>query len=75
VCIKDHLGLRGDENFPVPGQGQIDHEQLFQTLFSAGFGGPLALERRMGETGSGTKQHPKWLMRESLLLIRTWARC
>jgi sugar phosphate isomerase/epimerase len=45
VCIKDHLGLRGDANFPTPGQGQIDHEQLFRTLFGAGFNGPLAIER------------------------------
>ena len=45
VCIKDHLGLRGDENFPVPGQGQVDHELMFRTLFSAGFNGPLAIER------------------------------
>ena len=45
VCIKDHLGLRGDANFPVPGQGQVDHELMFRTLFAAGFSGPLALER------------------------------
>ena len=31
VCIKDHLGLRGDANFPVPGQGQVDHERMFRT--------------------------------------------
>jgi sugar phosphate isomerase/epimerase len=45
VCIKDHLGPRGEANFPVPGQGQIDHEAMFRTLFSAGFKGPLAIER------------------------------
>jgi sugar phosphate isomerase/epimerase len=45
VCLKDHLGLRGDANFPTPGQGQIDHEQMFRTLFGAGFNGPLAIER------------------------------
>ena len=45
VCIKDHLGLRGDENFPVPGQGQVDHELMFRTLFAAGFNGPLQIER------------------------------
>lgn len=45
VCIKDHQGLRGDENFPVPGQGNVDHELMFRTLFSAGFNGPLAIER------------------------------
>jgi len=45
VCLKDHAGLRGDENFPPPGQGQIDHELMFKTLFSAGFNGPRAIER------------------------------
>lgn len=50
VCIKDHLGLRGNVNFPTPGQGQIDHEQLFRTLFGAGFSGPMAVERLNGRT-------------------------
>jgi sugar phosphate isomerase/epimerase len=59
VCIKDHLGLRGDENFPVPGRGQIDHELMFQTLFSAGFRGPLALERLDGRDGFGNKAQPE----------------
>jgi len=45
VCIKDHLGLRGDENFPVPGQGQVDHELMFRTLFAAGFDGLMEIER------------------------------
>jgi sugar phosphate isomerase/epimerase len=45
VCIKDHLGLRGQANFPVPGGGQIDHELMFRTLFGAGFHGPIAVER------------------------------
>ena len=45
VCLKDHLGLRGEPNFPVPGQGQVDHELMFRTLFSAGFNGPMAIER------------------------------
>jgi len=50
MCIKDHLGLRGDVNFPTPGQGQIDHEQLFRTLFGAGFNGPMGIERLNGRT-------------------------
>jgi sugar phosphate isomerase/epimerase len=53
VCIKDHLGLRGDGNFPVPGQGQVDHELMFRTLFSAGFKGPMAIERLDGRHGRG----------------------
>jgi len=46
VCIKDHLGLRGQDDFPVPGTGQIDHEQMFRILFEAGFNGPMAPIRR-----------------------------
>lgn len=45
VCLKDHLGLRSQANFPVPGSGQIDHEEMFRILFQGGFNGPLALER------------------------------
>lgn len=49
VCIKDHLGLRGENNFPAPGKGQVDHELMFRTLFSAGFNGPMAIERVDGQ--------------------------
>ena len=44
VCIKDHKGRRGEPNFPLPGNGQIDHEEMFRSLFQAGFNGPVALE-------------------------------
>jgi sugar phosphate isomerase/epimerase len=50
VCIKDHLGLRAEHDFPVPGQGQIDHELMFRTLFQAGFNGPMAIERVDGKS-------------------------
>ena len=59
VCIKDHLGLRGDENFPIPGQGNVDHELMFRTLFAAGFNGPLAIERVDGRDGFGNKAAPE----------------
>ncbi len=55
VCIKDHSGLRGDENFPIPGQGNVDHELMFRTLFPAGFNGPIAIERLDGKDGFGSK--------------------
>jgi sugar phosphate isomerase/epimerase len=45
VCIKDHRGGRAEANFPVPGQGQVDHQAMFATLVHAGFRGPIALER------------------------------
>jgi sugar phosphate isomerase/epimerase len=58
VCIKDHLGLRGDANFPVPGQGNVDHELMFRTLFASGFNGPLAIERVDGKDGGSRKVTP-----------------
>ncbi|MCX8037053.1 MAG: sugar phosphate isomerase/epimerase [Candidatus Sumerlaeia bacterium] len=45
VCIKDHRGPRAHADFPVPGEGDVDHEAMFKTLFGAGFRGPLAVER------------------------------
>jgi len=48
VCIKDHLGGRGANDFPVPGSGQIDHEAMFRQLFQAGFAGPMAIEKLEG---------------------------
>jgi sugar phosphate isomerase/epimerase len=49
VCIKDHVGGRAAANFPIPGQGQIDHPAMFQTLFAAGFQGPMAVEKVEGQ--------------------------
>ena len=59
VCIKDHLGLRGEENFPIPGQGNVDHESLFRTLFATGFNGPLAIERLDGKDGFRSNAPPE----------------
>lgn len=58
VCIKDHKGLRGVNDFPVPGTGNIDHEQMFRTLFAAGFKGPMAIERVDGTDGGMNKVPP-----------------
>ncbi|MBL8177515.1 MAG: sugar phosphate isomerase/epimerase [Bryobacterales bacterium] len=58
LCIKDHKGLRGVNDFPVPGQGNVDHEQMFRTLFSAGFRGPMAIERVDGTDGGMNKVPP-----------------
>jgi len=45
VCIKDHRGGRAHADFPVPGEGNVDHGLMFQLLFGAGFRGPLSVER------------------------------
>lgn len=58
LCIKDHKGLRGVNDFPVPGQGNIDHEQMFRTLLAAGFKGPMSIERVDGVDGGMNKVPP-----------------
>lgn len=45
VCIKDHAGGQGDESFPVPGDGEVDHARMLRILAAAGFQGPMLVER------------------------------
>jgi L-ribulose-5-phosphate 3-epimerase len=45
VCIKDHRGGMANVDFPVPGEGEIDHVAIFRTLHAAGFSGPCLIER------------------------------
>ncbi|MGW5366391.1 sugar phosphate isomerase/epimerase family protein [Actinopolymorpha pittospori] len=56
VCIKDHIGAKGDPNFPVPGDGQVDHARMLRTLAGAGFRGPLLTERVDQETAEASDQ-------------------
>ena len=70
ICIKDHIGGRGAANFPVPGQGQIDHDLMFKILFGAGFDGPIALERVDG-TDPAAKMAPE-LIDERITAARTF---
>ncbi len=70
VCIKEHLGGRAVANFPVPGQGQIDHDLMFKILFGAGFDGPIALERIDG-TDNAAKMPPE-LIDERITAARTY---
>jgi L-ribulose-5-phosphate 3-epimerase len=70
VCIKDHLGGRAVANFPVPGQGQIDHDLMFQILFGAGFDGPIALERVDGTDKAG--EMPPDLIDERIAAARRY---
>jgi sugar phosphate isomerase/epimerase len=58
LCIKDHKGPRGVNDFPVPGQGNIDHAGMFRTLFAAGFQGPMGIERVDGTDGGMNKVAP-----------------
>ena len=50
LCIKDHRGPRANADFPIPGEGDIDHGLLFKTLLDGGFDGPGIVERVDGTT-------------------------
>jgi sugar phosphate isomerase/epimerase len=49
-CIKDHRGERGNADFPIPGEGEIDFKNTLSTLVKAGFDGPACVERVDGTT-------------------------
>jgi sugar phosphate isomerase/epimerase len=50
LCLKDHQGPRANANFPVPGEGGVDHRLLFSRMQEGGFNGPMVLERVDGRT-------------------------
>lgn len=50
LCVKDHRGPRGNNDFPTPGDGDIDHAAIFRTLAGAGFSGPCVVELVNGST-------------------------
>jgi len=49
VCIKDHVGDRGNPDFPNPGKGEVDFESMFRTLHEHGFTGPATVEKLAGD--------------------------
>lgn len=49
VCVKDHRGPRAHPDFPIPGDGDIDHAQVFRALVEAEFAGPCLVERVDGQ--------------------------
>ena len=48
VCVKDHVGERGNPDFPNPGKGDVDFESVFRTLNEHGFTGPATVEKLVG---------------------------
>ena len=49
VCVKDHRGPRAHPDFPIPGEGDVDHAQVFRALIEASFSGPCLVERVDGQ--------------------------
>ena len=58
VCVKDHRGPRFHPDFPVPGEGEVDHTRIFRALLEHGFQGPCLVERVDG-TGRATEMPPE----------------
>lgn len=52
LIAKDHRGARAEEDFPIPGEGDVDFPLIFSTLRSAGFAGPVIVERFDGRGAS-----------------------
>ncbi|WP_193556071.1 sugar phosphate isomerase/epimerase family protein [Paenibacillus ginsengarvi] len=52
IVAKDHRGERAESDFPIPGEGEIDFRSLFATLHTAGFSGPVIVERLDGAAGA-----------------------
>jgi len=50
LCVKDHRGPRGTNDFPTPGDGDVDHAAIFRALAGAGFAGPCVVELVKGST-------------------------
>lgn len=48
ICVKDHVGLRANPVFPVPGAGEVDHKAMLEVLKPHGFAGPVVVERFEG---------------------------
>ena len=56
IIAKDHIGPRAENNFPIPGEGDVDFERIFATAFEAGFDGPVVVERVNGTGGDFTAE-------------------
>lgn len=50
LCVRDHRGAVGEQNFPMPGGGDIDFIALFDILRGANFSGEVVLEHVPGES-------------------------
>ena len=48
ICVKDHVGARGNADFPNPGGGEVDFEAVFRALAGHGFAGPATVEKLVG---------------------------
>ena len=48
--LKDHRGAKGNPDFPLVGQGEVNYEFLLPRLWELGYRGAYTLERSPGDT-------------------------
>lgn len=53
LIAKDHRGARAHHDFPLPGEGDVAYQQIFQQLKDVAFTGPIVVERV-----DGTRKNP-----------------
>ena len=59
LCVKDHRGPRGHDDFPTPGDGEVDHRSMLTTLRADGFSGPCLVELVGGATPAETEHEAR----------------
>jgi sugar phosphate isomerase/epimerase len=50
VHVKDHVGVKGTENFPTVGKGELAYPEIIATLITSDYEGYISVERAPGET-------------------------
>ncbi len=56
LCATDHRGQKGEEDFPVPGQGSVDFVRILRLLKMNRFSGPVMVERLHGTQSRGEEE-------------------
>jgi sugar phosphate isomerase/epimerase len=56
IVAKDHRGGRAVNDFPVPGEGEVDFQRIFSAAKEADFSGPVVVERVNGTGGTFTAE-------------------
>src|SRR5207253_2984552 len=66
IALQPHAGLtptswgpRGHDDFPTPGDGEVDHRSMLTTLRADGFSGPCLVELVGGATPAETEQEAR----------------
>ena len=56
IVAKDHRGGRAVNDFPIPGEGDVDFQRIFSSAKDSDFSGPVVVERVNGTGGTFTAE-------------------